>query len=280
LLVGAGVEIESPSGCPSVADVQAKLDVLVESKGPSTSTEHVLVNVAGNKMEVVLSGKASPTISRELAAQGSCSDRAWSVANIVARWETEIHHELVMRPPPAPPATPPPVEEKHSASWDIGAGIVAFVAGGVAFGGTVEAAVAPREVGLGVRAALTLATSRDQTLGMGSASWRRVAVSVGGRYRILRGRMCADVTVDAVGGFLSITGSGFATNMQGSDFDPGVQAGIKVGRTAGAAEYWLSASAVGWLREERLHVMGLSAVESLPRIEGLLGAGISWRALP
>lgn len=280
MLIGAGVEIESPSSCPSVADVKAKLDELVESKGPATSIEHVLINVAGNKMEVVLSGKASPTISRELAAESSCNDRAWSVANVIARWETELHRELVMRPPPPPPAPPPVVEEKHSPSWDIGAGFVALVAGGVAFGGTIEGAIAPREAGLGVRAALTVASSRDQTLGMGSASWRRVAVSVGGRYRILRGRLCADVTVDAVGGFLSIAGSGFASNMQGSDFDPGVQAGVKLGRTAGAVEYWLSASAIAWLREERLHVMGLSAVESLPQIEGLLGAGISWRAAP
>ena len=280
MLIGAGVEIESPSGCPSVADVQAKLDELVESKGPATSTEHVLVNVTGNKMEVVLSGKASPTISRELPASGSCSDRAWAAANVIARWETELHRELVMRPPPPPPAPPPVVEEKHSPSWDIGAGFVTLVAGGVAFGGTVEAAVAPREAGLGVRAAVTLATSRDQKLDMGTASWRRVAVSAGGRYRILRGRLCVDLTVDAVGGFLSIQGSGFPNNMQASDFDPGVQAGLKLGRTAGAAEYWLSATAVGWLREERLHVMGASAVASLPRIEGLLGAGISWRALP
>jgi hypothetical protein len=92
--------------------------------------------------------------------------------------------------------------------------------------------------------------------------------------------LCADLTVDAVGGFLSLRGAGFANNMQATDFDPGVQGGVKVGRTAGAVEYWLSASAVGWLRQERLHVMGLPDVAKLPPVEALLGAGISWRALP
>jgi len=274
------VEIESPSGCPSVADVEAKLAELVESQGATTSTEHVVINVKDDKLEIVLSGKSSPTITRDLAAPASCGERAWAAANIIARWETELHRELVMRPPPPPPSPPPAIVEKRSPSWDIGAGFVTFVAGGVAFGGTIEAAIARREAGLGLRAAVTLATARNQTLGTGSASWRRVAASLGGRYRILRGRLCADVTVDAVGGFLSLAGSGFASNMSGSDFDPGVQGGVKLGRTAGALEYWLSASAVGWLREERLHVMGLSTVESLPRVEALLGAGISWRAVP
>ena len=279
LIAAAIVEVESPSGCPASAEVNAHLDRMLENTGKSFAPDRVLIHTEGAKLSIQLTGQGRlPTISRELDAAGSCSDRAYAAAVIIARWETEIHRELVIRPPPAAPAAV--VAEPSHAQWDVGGGFVTFVAGGAAFGGMLEAAVARAEAGLGARIAVAFASSRDESLGMGQASWRRVLVQAGGRYRIARGRVRADLNVDVVGGFLSLSGAGFPQNMDDSDFDPGVSAGARVGRTWGALEAWVSAAGVGWLKEERLHVNGLTSVTSLPRAELLLGAGLSWSFAP
>lgn len=280
LLIATVVEVESPGGCPSAADVKAQLAALIDDGGARFAPDHVLISTEGKKLAIQLKGQGNlPTIQRELDASGSCSDRAYAAAVIIARWETEIHHEVSMRPPPKAPE-PVVVTESSHVQWDVGGGFVTFVAGGAAFGGMLEAAVGRGEAGLGARLAVAFAGSRDESLGMGQASWRRVLASAGGRYRIARGNARIDLDADVVAGFLSLGGAGFAQNMDATDFDPGLSGGVRVGRTWGALEAWLSASGIGWLREERVHVNGLSTTTSLPQAELLLGAGVSWSFAP
>jgi hypothetical protein len=279
LIAAAVVEVESPSGCPNGADVQAQVASLIDDGGASFAPDHVLISSEGTQLVIQLKGQGNlPTIQRVLPASGSCSDRAYTAAVIIARWETEIHHEVTLRPPPA---SPPVVAAQPShVLWDVGGGFVTFVAGGAAFGGMLEAAVSGGEAGPGARVSVAFANSRNESLGMGTTSWRRVLVAAGGRYRIARGNLRADITADLVGGFLSLSGTGYPQNMSDSGFDPGLSAGARLGRTWGKVEAWVSASGVGWLKEERLHVSGLGTVSSLPRAEVLLGAGLSWSFAP
>jgi hypothetical protein len=275
------VEVESPSGCPSAADVTTAVAQLAENRGSDVASDRVQIATTKEKLVITLLRRNGPTVTRELPLSGSCSDRAWVAANVIANWEWELRPGVTLSPPPAAPPVPvAPVDETPKMGFEVGGGLVTYLAGGVAIGGMVEGAIGRATGGLGARLALAFESSRDQSVAMGTASWRRVQLSAGGRYRVVRGKLCADVAADAVAGFLSIAGAGFATNGSATDFDPGLQAGGRVGWIAGPVEYWLNASVIGWLREERLHVTGLSTVASLPRAEILVGAGVSWRISP
>jgi hypothetical protein len=271
VLLHAIVEIQGAGDCPRPQAVAERLASMLP-EGTSPPRDVAEVSVRAGTLVVTLAREGSlKEEPRRVAASGTCTDLAEAAAVIIATWETELHPDIVLRLPRVDVGN----AERPCARWDIGAGMLASYASDAAALGGMVWTRAPLGGRWGIKMGLLATETRDEPFAMGSVSWTRSTLSLGGSYRLGGEAFYVDAEASALAGLLWIGGQGFATTQSELDFDPGLYAGLVLGRGAGPIDLWISVGGTGWLREQRVRVTGVSGQASLPRLELLGSAGIS-----
>jgi hypothetical protein len=131
--------------------------------------------------------------------------------------------------------------------------------------------------GWGGHAGLSAMTERTTPLVSGSAHWRRFALALGAhrRSRIGSRGWLLDVHAEGVGAWLTIRGTGFASNGSDGSLDPGFRAGTRITVGRGRLRAWADLALVGWLFPHVVYERPLDASAALPRFEGTLALGVS-----
>jgi hypothetical protein len=84
---------------------------------------------------------------------------------------------------------------------------------------------------------------------------------------------------DIVGSALVIRGRGYPEEDGGTTFDPGAAFTLRLGKAWRRVALFGAAGVNWWMRTQRVFVTGAGEMSSnLPRFEGTVGLGMSWRA--
>jgi hypothetical protein len=219
------------------------------------------------------------TVAGDRTISGSfpCAELAEAAALVLASWQTELRAGPIVTP--AVKTAPPPARGRTAGagpSFELGAGLTAAAAASVVPGVTVVAALAPGGGDLAGELAVGASAFRRESLAAGAVRWARVPVSLG-----MRQRWGQAVRIDAhaglAGALLLVRGQGFDRNDEGSAFDVGGLAGVRVGRRWGRVTPWAGLTAAFWASASAVHDGPGQNRHDLPRFEAWLGLGATWQ---
>jgi hypothetical protein len=273
VLLGA-LEISAPA-CPSAEDIAARWAAL----GAETLAGEAHISVDEDRLRVVLLDRdGGVRADRELRVPPSCSERAAIAAVVLAAWATPASPP----PPPAPTVItrpPPPATIRRTLSTEIAASFVGAVAGaGFAASAGLDLSLIHSRSGWGGHLSLIGGDTRRVDLGTVSyANYARFPLSLGARRRFVTSRLHIDLSADASFALVYVRGQSFTINQTRYSFDFGLGTGVRLGWGIGAWTPFIGAAVVGWLTRQELAVANSSTSSGrLPRIDGLLSAGISF----
>jgi hypothetical protein len=300
-LAPGGVEVVGDATCPTPAEVSARLGALTAAPDNCERLEapvaaKVIVSDSDHSMRLELIGpNASSLATRELTAEGSCSDLAAAAAVVVAAWLADLNPDLtpsVKLPASAPPSVPPPViavtpsppPAANPRPFAVGLGLIASETGGaVAPGGMLEGALGLNAHGLGLDASLSGTTSRSAAVGTlpGAASWTRATLAMGPALRFGHAAVRGDVHLQALAALLHVRGVGVPNAASDTTAQLGVGAGVRLDVVTGTSAVWLGLDALGWPGDQRLLIENVANADAeLPRLELVASVGISLGRFP
>jgi hypothetical protein len=291
LLLGAPAPMVSGSStCPTAAEVSEALDGLIGPAPDRNPADHVeLTSAAGATLVRLRSGADGAAIGeRLLPATGSCAERARAAAVVIAGWHARLQGRPLALAPADGGATAraagPARSGAPATAWrGVEADLLGFAAmgDGAAAPGLKAGVALRRPTGLVLRTALGFTGPHGLSIAGGSGRWWRGAAGVGAGVRSEVG----DGWVLESGGelvlsALVIRGHGFPETSGGTTFDPGAAFAVRLGRAWGRATVFGLGGVSWWPRSQRVVVTGAAAAATLPRFEGNVGLGVSWRARP
>lgn len=258
LLAAGTVEVRSAVPCPSVVDVNTRLQPLLPRASAEPTERHlaaldVVEQADGRKALHVrlLRSDASVIGDRHLFVAGDCQAMAEAAAVIVAAWETEDPSSLpapvvesAATPAPAPVAPP-------SWQWWGGVGAGAGFLGGMALVGNVETQVGRSTSHWRLRLSAMRELDRRLDLDNGHADWHHTMLALG---LVLHGSVGAWVGSLDLGptlGWVTLEGSGFQENQESQSLEYGVDGGVRGGLRLGRWTLWVEGRGHGWLRGQR-----------------------------
>jgi hypothetical protein len=290
------VTVESDAACPAADEVAARVTALLPARETSEPPDLARIADRGDAWVVALARPdGTPVGERALDRQVACEDLASAAAVIIATWESDVHPELRALPAPLPAPEPPAAIEARPApppmraagEADVGAALAGSLAPSAsraapAVGVLAIASWFPHARGLGARASLAFPAARTLPLGAGQVEWRRSAASAGPTLRLpLATKWAADLHADALAGWVTAAGSGFASNHTVSALDVGLSAGARLLWVGGRAIVpWLELGGAAWLRPQTAYATPGAMAVGLPRLELGLALGLSLRVGP
>ena len=268
---------------------------------------------AGKQIEVRMSTGTPPrTLGvRRLTVPGSCDEAAQAVAVVAASWTASYLSPAPLwsdeTPPVARPevgaqatdaqapalsrAQPPrsaPAGEARAAGSDAGRAPLALAVGatvGVAAAASGTAApfvsaeldLSPRRA-VSARLLVMAAGARTIELGSGQVAWRRLVAGAGIAATWGTPAVHLQIGSDVLAGATFMEGRGFAENASTTSFDAAIGPWVRAGARLAAAPVtvWVGAQGLAWAREQRVHVDLMVSRGSLPRLDLLAGAGLTW----
>jgi hypothetical protein len=285
------VVVESATSCPTAADVEARLQVLLPPLPEGAHPERATLIADDGALRLHLSAAdGTPLGERAVTVEASCADRANVVAVVIAAWELQRRAEHVEDPslphPPhrAPPprasaaatvmAAPPPAPAPAGPRLEITFGpAVTFVDGGVAPTGTLGVGLWGRRVG--ARLELFGLLPRTGALGDGRARWTRVgaAFELGVRVRGRLGRL--DAHAGLVAGVVVAQGQGFDLDHTTGGFSPGALAGLDWSTLLGD-RFFVGAGArlSAWTAQRLVSDATTPVTRGLPRLQPALDVNV------
>ena len=304
-LGGAGPDVRGAGACPSTDEVAAHLrPLLPHGELPPDSWLEVTAapvpsaTAPARQVDVrmVTTGRATPMAVRRLQVAGSCAEAAEAVAVVAASWMADYltppapapwlpeHVNAVPSPTASALVTRSPGDVAVPASaaivFDVGAGagLTTAAAGTAAPVLTAEIDIRRSRGASAARLVVLAAGTRTVELGSGTAAWRRLVGGVGAARGWGTPASFIQVGIDAMAGATLIEGRGFASGGSSNSLDVGGSPWLRAGARLAALPItvWASAGAVAWLREQRVRVEGIQASAALPRLDLVLGAGLSW----
>jgi hypothetical protein len=229
------VVVESATTCPTAAEVEDRLRVLLPPLAGGAAAERATLAAEDGALRVRLTGADGATLAeRTVTVTASCADRANVVAVVIAAWDLQQRAERVDDPtfprapaPPAPPAVvvaspPPPRTPGPRLELAFAPGLA--LADGIASpSGTLTASLWGRRFGgrFGVFGLLP----HSDGIADGSARWTRfgatfeVAARAAGRLGRLDGH------AGIVTGAVIASGAGFALDETTGSLSPGALVG-------------------------------------------------------
>jgi hypothetical protein len=285
-LATSRVVVESATSCPTAADVEARLQVLLPPLAEGAAPERATLLADDGALRVRLSAADGTALGeRTVTVDASCADRANVVAVVIAAWEQQRRAEPVDAPalPHSPRRAPPPRAEAvavvAAAPTPALAGpqleltlgpAVTFVDGGVTPTGILAAALWGRRAG--ARLELFGLLPRADALGDARAQWSRAgaAVELGVRLRGRFGRL--DAHAGLVAGVVVAQGQGFDLDHTTGGFSPGALAGLDWSALVGA-RFVVGASArlSAWTAQRLVEGATTPVARALPRLQPALG---------
>jgi hypothetical protein len=283
---GRGLVIVSDSDCPSGEAVRSALLAL----RPAVEWPALSVAIHATEQMLAVEIGSQKTNPRQLAVGPDCATRATAVALVITTWTGELPVEAAGTPvlqapavvvqPPAekkPEGVIPRTDARHS---EIGAGVLAATAGGIAPGLRVEFSRTRRGSGLGWQVDVTVPAAREVTLGGGTTRWMRVSAGAAFDAHWAMRRFFLDGTFGGVAALTYAWGQGYIANQ--SDWSPtwGLVAGMRAGVPWGRARIWLEMRALKWLREQSVQIdpvtTGNATTTQLPSWDAQGTIGISY----
>jgi hypothetical protein len=274
------VVVESATDCPTAAEVEQRLRVLLPPLEGAEPARATLAAEAG-ALRVRLRGADGATLAeRTLTVAASCADRANVVAVVIAAWDVEQRAERVEDPtlprPPRPPRAAPP-----SAPPTVVAAPPPPPAGGprlelaLAPGATLASGVAPSAAltaglwgrHLGARLGIFGLLPRTEGLGAGLARWTRVGATLEAAARASGRLGRLDGHAGLVAAAVVAHGSGFDVDRDTSGFSPGACVGVDWSYLFGRAFSGAGASLSAFPEQRLVFSSPAPATRELPRLE-------------
>ena len=304
------VVVDGEGTCPAPSDVEARLGALIPQVEEREPQHRAVLEHSAAGLQVDLRRDDGERLAqRVLDARGSCADLAAATAVVIAAWEARLNPEIAARmklpggdkPAPVPkpeltavPPLPPPPPPPH-VGIEGGIGVLASMAGSdIAPGLTLQGVLMSPGDRFGATMALSGSGRRDQVLDNANgatAGWMRGVVALGPDVRLHgSSQLVFDLHVDALLGLLRVEGASgtsgtdpLATWSSQSDISAqvGAGAGVRVMRAWGSLGVWIGLGARAWPGHQRLAVEGEpQATGEVPRYDGELALGVSWRRHP
>jgi hypothetical protein len=252
----------------------------------------------GRGLRVELFAPDGTLLAHRSLGAAACVDLAAAAAVVLATWEIELRGRGTLglwleppQPPPEPPRaapaslvvlrpSPPPGAAPRAYVLALGAGVLTEASrDGVNGAVLLDAGVHAKGRTLGLGAGLIGLGGQTLSLDAGQASWRRLALIAGPRWRVERAAWAFEAEVAGVGAWVWFRGSGFTRNREVNAFDPGGSAALRASLRLGPWLPWVGAGMLVWPVRRDLVVEGGSATRSLARVEVLAGAGSAFEVL-
>lgn len=258
LLAAGTVEVRSAVPCPSVVDVNTRLQPLLPRTSAEPTERHlamldVVEQADGRKALHVrlLRSDASVIGDRHLLVAGDCRAMAEAAAVVIAAWETEDPSSL-----PAPvvesAATPAPTPvASPSWQWWGGVGVGAGFLGGIAPVGNIEAQVGRSTSHWRLRLSVMRELDRRLDLGTGHADWHHTMMALGLVLHGSAGAWVGSLDLGPALGWVTVKGNGFQDNQESQSLEYGVAGGVRGGLRLGRWTLWVEGRGHGWLRGQR-----------------------------
>jgi len=271
------VEVSGASTCPTPAEVEARLRPLLP-EAEAVSRHAVRLLREGDVLRIELSDRdGAPLANRRLKASAACAELASAVAVVVATWEVELRGRGVLgmwlASPPAE-ASVGPLRASRTMSIGFGA-FGAVAASSTTAAGLVEAAAGTAQGRWEALFALRGVADHRVPLAAGTVRWRRVVLGAGPRLTLRTGPWRLSATAEAMLALLLMRGEGFDRDLDDAALDPGASLTLRVGVEASSVMPWLGGTLMGWPLVRSVAVEGLAADQRMPRLEVLLGAGLT-----
>ena len=251
--VASRLAIASDSSCPSADAVRAALlDLRSAEEWPSAT---VAIHAQEQLLTVELGSLDS--LQRQLAVGPDCAARAATVALVIATWMNDLPAEgagtPILRSPiiPAPELTMP---KPAVARYQIGAGLLAAIHGGIAPGVRLDFIRLRGDRGLGWQASLVLPAAREVAVGGGVTHWTRMAAEVALKGSLAGKSFFLSADGGLAGAYTHAWGQGYAWNQNDESFTYGLVAGVRAGIPWGSFRIWTDLRAVQWLRTQSVQI--------------------------
>ena len=277
-LADGALVIVSDSDCPSAETVREEL----LGFRPAREWPALWVSIRATPQVLVVEIGPQKTNPRQLDVGADCAARATAVAVVILAWTGDLPVEAAGTPI-LRPATPLPqtlIPKTNPGQSEIGAGMLAAIAGGTVPGVRVEFGRMRRGSGLGWQFDLTVPAYRQVAIGGVTTRWMRVSAGIGLDARWAMRRLFLDGKLGGVAALTYGSGQGYLANQ--SDWSPiwGLAAAIRAGMPWGRARLWLDLRAVKWLFEQSVHIdtvtTGTASAANLPSWDAQAAIGISY----
>jgi hypothetical protein len=287
------MDLSGETDCPSRDDVARELARLApvapaagETDAPKTSAE---IQRGPGGLSITLRGPDGDLLARRtVAISGSCAELATAAAVVITAWQGDLRPDLgpgLPEVPIAPQPGPAPTVIRRAdvaaaasaRPFEVGAAFLGSAVGrDLAPGLQVDAQAGRSGSGLGLRIAATVVGAHAIAVGAppGQSQWSRVGLGLGVRDRFWLGDLAIDARLGAVAGVVRVEGTGFNQNYTTYGFDPGLDAGIRVGPGTGRLAPFLEIGAAAWSGKSAVVLAGMAAERTIPRFELGAAAGI------
>jgi hypothetical protein len=298
--VARPVAIDGGATCPTAAEVALRFSSLMAPAaggGPSPPAgdggDRARIDIVDDTVEIVLRRADGTLIGRRrLPAQGPCDERARIAAIVLATWESDVHpaFERELTPPPEPSApapSPAPTSDvvkplarvpdaRSPRQWDLGVGASTSVAGGAFVAGARVSAAFLRGSGVGAQMVIAGEGDRSTTAGSGQAVWSRVTAGVGPVYRRRLGAWATDANLTLLAAWFRVHGEQYPVGYQGSGWDGGLAAGVRLIAPGKVWRPWLTVDATRWLDRRDVREAVSGQARQLPAWAASTSLGVSF----
>jgi hypothetical protein len=309
ILAAPPIVFEGATDCPSHEQIARELERIVSAPPGSEPSETALVALEGSELRIVLTTRDGRLLGeRRLPADGTCDERALSVAVVLGAWIATAHPEYLSTlpepksepeptpaepsppsPPPIPtppaptprPVAPPPpapsVRPATGAPWrfEVALGVGGEISNaGLVPAGEISARYAPDTSGFGLSAFTLFAGPEEREVGGGHVTSFRWPLGVGGLARLTQGELAFDLGAGPMLGLLRVDGEGFTARNEGAtDAQGGIHAALRVGARTGRWRPFATAKLLTWLGKATAQARSPDAEVDLPVTEGVLLVG-------
>lgn len=286
--VGAALRIFVEGGCPAVAAVESRVAGMIGAAVTVSDATARLEPLDEVLRVEVRSGGGALLVVRDLAIGPSCDDLAAAAAVVIA---TAIGSAPGTGELPTidPIAIPLPVlprkgVKRRPLSLELGASVGIEAAlprpGGGGFGWLSLAPTAERWSRFGLLMMIGGTSYKQQALTVGSVDFTRLQASLGPRLRFDVGAWFCELFAMVTPALALVQGRDLPQSASSVGFDLGLGGGARVGARVASLLPFAAVSASGFVREQRIRVLGLDETVSLPPYAVQVGLGLAWLPLP
>jgi hypothetical protein len=280
LAVAAGgaappVIVESATICPTAAEVDARLRVLLPPAGQAPPKRARVAAEAGALHVHLDAADGTALGDRLVPIEASCADRASVVAVVIAAWDAQQRAEVIQAPALPRPASPidvvaaaPALAPPRLALEATAGPALTLTSDGLSPAAAAALSLWGRRVG--ARLGLSGFLPRTQDVGAGSARWSRAGLSLelGLRLRGRAGRL--DAHGGVVAGLVTARGAGFDVDHTRTSLSPGLTAGVDASRAFGPLVLGLGVTGAAFAEQALVDASSEAAApvsRALPRLQ-------------
>jgi hypothetical protein len=255
------VAVSGEATCPAAPAVEARVRALLPADGGGAGEARLerrdgRLRIALVRPGGVLAGE------RVIEGEHRCDELVDAAAVVVASWLSDERA-----------AAGAPVLSVVDGSLELGAGLGAAVAGGMAPSGLLTAAWG--EGVLAGRLAAILTGAHQAGLPAGTVRWRRWSLAAGPELRFVVGRASLQPHLAYTAAWLTADGRGFARTEQHASLVSGAEAGLRLALRARWRPF-LEVSGAYWPGRTAVYQEPDQAETVLPRLEAFVTLGVSF----